>query len=105
MQADEQKISQLIDERDYAHDLLDKFVDVLGGSAMFGEHSSSNSPWCRALAYLEIQITTIHTEGCNCWRFKAVKEIQAKNDSDAAIYAVRKFAMNHNPNAKGHWSE
>jgi hypothetical protein len=45
----------IIEERDNAIDLLDRFVEVIEQkfNQEFGEHTSLNSPWRNALEFLE----------------------------------------------------
>lgn len=50
---EERAHTQTLEERDSREALLDKFVDVLGGSPVHGEHSSMNCPWRNALEYAE----------------------------------------------------
>jgi len=52
--ADEERgCMAVLTERDRLNDLLDKFVEALGGVERHGEHSSANDPWERALEYAD----------------------------------------------------
>jgi hypothetical protein len=44
---------QVMRERDGYHDMLDKFVGVLGGDEIHGEHSNLNDPWQNALDFAD----------------------------------------------------
>lgn len=55
LSAEELAHEETIEERDRYHELLDKFVDAVGGSDVHGEHSNVNCPWHRALEYIETQ--------------------------------------------------
>lgn len=46
---------QVMDERDEAHELLDRMTAAIGAylGLDFGEHSSANEPWMNAILELE----------------------------------------------------
>lgn len=52
---DERALCEVIDERDTAHELLDRFAAAIGAmlGEEFGEHSSGNDPWANALEAIE----------------------------------------------------
>ena len=51
----EQRVIELIDERDDAEDWADRLAAALAPADVRGEHSSANNPWQNALDYADRQ--------------------------------------------------
>lgn len=50
---EEKAVTEALGERDARDELLDEMVESLGGIDVYGEHTSANDPWRRALDDLE----------------------------------------------------
>lgn len=47
----EREITDLIEERDYLHQMCDKLAACIAPDEVLGEHSSMNDPWANALEF------------------------------------------------------
>lgn len=77
---DERVCESIISRRDKYHELLDEFVEALGGVELFGEHSSANDPWGRAIAY-----ASNLTEKLSAYEVEAKLKLAAAWDSGRLV--------------------